>query len=265
MMLVSTLDSQHPRLHVPPGGVRTLMIQCVPHSYTPDALLWDISTRGPVDSLDMLYLPWDVKNRSNIGYAFINFYDADDAKKFSRAVSGHRWSLATANKKCCRIAPAHVQGISANLALFVNSSEEDRTQEPYAPIVFSHGRRLEFTEAVQMHCDPDVLFEVRRKRMLGCSEEPNMSVRDSLPDFVGGDVGCLPNHMPLFARTTSEKNKFIEASSASTAAPFDDCRLEIVCHTELFYHLDSEELVPSGSRTKSPGRKGPLGIFRISL
>merc|ERR1719383_1408220 len=245
-------------------GVRTLMIQSVPHSYTSDALLLEIKTYGTMDSLGMLYLPWDVKNRSNIGYAFVHFYDPEDAKKFSSAMSGRRWSLAK-TKKRCRIAPARVQGISANLALFVRSSEEDRTQEPYAPTVFFNGRRLEFTEAVQMHCDPDVLFEVRRKRAQECSDEPDVSVRDSLPESVGGDVGCLPSHMPLFVRTTSEKNNFIEASSASTAAPYGDCRRETVCRAQLSYHLDPQELVSSWSRTKLPGRKGSLGIFRISL
>jgi len=218
------------------------MIQSVPHSYTSDALLLEINTYGTMDSFDMLYLPGGVKNRSTVGYAFINFSDPDDATKFSRAMSGHRWGL-TKTKKCCKIAVARVQGISANLALFVRSSEEHGTREDHEPIVFSNGRRLEFMEAVQMHCAAEVFFEFRRKRA--------MSVWD------GGDVGCLPNHMPLFARTSSEKkDQFIEASSATTAAPFDDWRHEITL-PELCHHWEYEE--------QSPRPEGPFSPFRISL
>jgi len=146
-----------------PEGVSTLMIRCVPHSYSTEALLFEISSRCNMESCDMLYLPKVTNRVSNIGYAFINFSSTKDAQKCASDLSGHRWSLVQ-KKKCCMVAPARVQGLSENLAEYVRSSKEDRLQEGCAPIVFWGSQRLNLTVAVKAFCDASVYQELQQKR-----------------------------------------------------------------------------------------------------
>jgi hypothetical protein len=145
-----------------PEGVSTLMIQCVPHSYSSDALLFEINSHCSLESCDMLYLPQIANRMSNIGYAFINFSITEDAQKCASVLSGHRWTLVQ-KKKCCIVAPARVQGLSENLAQFVRSSKEDRLQLGCTPMVFSEGRRISLTDAVKAFCDASVYQELQKK------------------------------------------------------------------------------------------------------
>ena len=50
--------------------VTTMMLRNIPNKYTQNSLLQEINDLGFVGSFDFFYLPMDVHNRSNVGYAF---------------------------------------------------------------------------------------------------------------------------------------------------------------------------------------------------
>lgn len=144
------------------SDIVTLMIKNVPASYNSKALLQELHEYCDLRYCDMLHLPIDTKRRCNVGYAFVNFTLALAAQRCVKNMSGRSWSLAH-SRKCCVIVAAHHQGLSANLANFVENNEMSRFQPPYAPRVFSNCQPLTFVDAVREHCDESVVQVLLRK------------------------------------------------------------------------------------------------------
>merc|ERR1719401_629351 len=71
--------------------VTTMMLRNIPNKYTQNTLLQEINDFGFLGSYDFFYLPMDVHNRSNVGYAFINFEKPDDADRFGHVFREHRF------------------------------------------------------------------------------------------------------------------------------------------------------------------------------
>lgn len=153
-----------------PDGVQTLMLQCVPRSYTPAAVHAEIAVLCDFQQCDWLHLPWDSGRNSNIGYVFINFSSSEEAQRCAHAMLGHIWAR-NRNKKTCRIVAARVQGLQANLAIYVRSSAQVMLDSPTAPLVFSRGQRVPLKDAVLMHCDTSVCLEFVQKCERGVIRE----------------------------------------------------------------------------------------------
>merc|ERR1719161_2422782 len=100
-------------------AVTTLMLRNIPNKYTQTALLKEIDDMGFEGTYDFFYLPMDVHNRSNVGYAFINFELPCDAARFRRAFAGHHFRRFP-SKKIGGTCAAHVQGLEDNLKHFEN-------------------------------------------------------------------------------------------------------------------------------------------------
>ena len=49
------------------------MLRNIPNRYSQASLLEEIDLAGFKGSYDFFYLPMDTQNRTNVGYAFINF------------------------------------------------------------------------------------------------------------------------------------------------------------------------------------------------
>jgi hypothetical protein len=65
------------------SNVTTFMIRNIPRTYSQRMLLDEIEQAGYFDTFDFFYLPIDLVNQSNRGYAFINFLSNDWALQFN--------------------------------------------------------------------------------------------------------------------------------------------------------------------------------------
>jgi len=135
--------------------ITTFMIKNTPRRYTDDALMLELSNFLGSDSYDFLYMPWDTKRAHNVGYAFVNFVDADTARKCSALLDGQNWRLVQ-SPKAIKLIPAHVQGLVLNLVHYVGSSVAEG--HTHAPMVIQNGQRIEFHQAVEMFCPKDMVM-----------------------------------------------------------------------------------------------------------
>jgi len=116
---------------VPADQVTTLMIRNLPRRYTEEALLYELEAFTTPNSYNFLYLPWDSRRSSNVGYAFVNFIDASTASSLRERLNGKPWRLVQTPKEI-KILPAHVQ-------------------------VVHGGQRISFHKAVEIYCPQELI------------------------------------------------------------------------------------------------------------
>lgn len=127
--------------------VTTMMLRNIPNKYTQNTLLQEINDQGFNGAYDFFYLPMDVHNRSNVGYAFINFERPTDAERFRRTFSDHRFQRFH-SRKIGSVCTAHVQGLDENLRHFENRAVTQARNDQYRPIVLKSQIRVDFEDAV---------------------------------------------------------------------------------------------------------------------
>ncbi|KAJ0392939.1 hypothetical protein P43SY_003254 [Pythium insidiosum] len=76
----------------------TLMIRNIPNKYTQQMLLSEINARHH-GKYDFFYLPIDFKNKCNMGYAFINFIDAESIVPFYEEFDSQKWTNFNSEKE----------------------------------------------------------------------------------------------------------------------------------------------------------------------
>jgi len=127
--------------------VTTMMLRNIPNKYTQASLLQEIDELGFAGSYNFFYLPMDVHNRSNVGYAFVNFNLPKDAERFRRIFGDHRFQRFQ-SRKISSVCPAHVQGLDENLRHFENRAVTHARNDQYRPVVLKGAQRVDFEEAV---------------------------------------------------------------------------------------------------------------------
>jgi len=127
--------------------ITTMMLRNIPNKYTQNTLLQEIDDCGFEGLYNFFYLPMDVHNRSNVGYAFINFVHPTDAERFRVAFGEHRFQKYQ-SRKISSACAAHVQGLDDNLRHFENRAVTHARNDQYRPIVFKGNQRIDFEEAV---------------------------------------------------------------------------------------------------------------------
>jgi len=161
-------------------GMVSVMMRNIPRLCTADDILMEMGECFALEDCCLLHLPWDTKRRSNIGFAFITFSHAEAAEECFRAMSGRSWTVARGKPKKCRIVPASLQGVAAQLQKYVLTAEESWLfHPPYAPLVFSEGKRIGLSEAIQLYVDPpirDVLLWRYHAKLPGCPGDTLPSV-----------------------------------------------------------------------------------------
>mmetsp|Transcript_33269 Transcript_33269/g.72611 ORF Transcript_33269/g.72611 Transcript_33269/m.72611 type:complete len:361 (+) Transcript_33269:58-1140(+) len=125
----------------------TMMLRNIPNKYTQSTLLQEINEHGFEGTYDFFYLPMDVHNRSNVGYAFINFELPRVADRFQHTFSNHRFERFH-SRKIGIVCRAHVQGLDQNLKHFENRAVLQARNDQYRPIVMKGQRRLDLEAAI---------------------------------------------------------------------------------------------------------------------
>lgn len=97
--------------------VTTLMIRNVPNFFKQKKLMQELDRLGFEGKYDFLYLPIDTSTLWNVGYAFVNFEDPQQAKTCMEVIQGYDFGLRQPNKRRpAQVSVAHIQGLADNLA-----------------------------------------------------------------------------------------------------------------------------------------------------
>jgi len=105
----------------------TIMIRNIPNKYTQEMLLERIN-RFHSGKYNFFYLPMDVNNGCNIGYAFINFVDPVYIVPFFEDMNSKAWENFN-SEKICQIAYGRIQGKQA-LSENFNKTTDMRKVKP---------------------------------------------------------------------------------------------------------------------------------------
>lgn len=121
----------------------TGMLRNIPNKYTQDTLIDEIDSVGFEGTYDFIYLPIDVRNNANVGYAFINFHEPEEFKRFQSTFEGYKFRKG-GSKKVTAVSPAIVQGLRQNIE---NLMKKRVAQGHNGPIVFKDGERTTLEQA----------------------------------------------------------------------------------------------------------------------
>ena len=99
----------------------TIMIKNIPNKYTQKMLLEKID-RLHANRYDFFYLPIDLKNNCNVGYAFINFVDPIYILPFYEDLNAKSWERFN-SEKICEITYGRIQGKRSLVEHFQYSAE----------------------------------------------------------------------------------------------------------------------------------------------
>jgi len=127
--------------------VTTMMLRNIPNKYTQNTLLQEIDEMGFIGCYDFFYLPMDVQNRSNVGYAFINFTTPGAADRFHGIFKEHAFRKHQ-SRKISSVCAAHVQGLDANLKHFETKAVTHSRNDQYRPVVLRDNERISFEDAL---------------------------------------------------------------------------------------------------------------------
>jgi len=86
----------------------TVMIKNIPNKYTQKMLLERIDTKH-ANRYDFFYLPIDLKNNCNVGYAFINMSDPFFVVSLYEDLHGQTWERFNSDK-ICELTYGRIQG-----------------------------------------------------------------------------------------------------------------------------------------------------------
>eukprot|EP00928_Gymnodinium_smaydae_P051584 TRINITY_DN3514_c0_g1_i1.p1 TRINITY_DN3514_c0_g1~~TRINITY_DN3514_c0_g1_i1.p1 ORF type:complete len:183 (+),score=33.76 TRINITY_DN3514_c0_g1_i1:92-640(+) len=103
----------------------TVMLRNIPCRLDKDAIEAELALVGFANTYDYIYFPRR-RNKSNLGYGFINFVTVECASTFVEAFNGHIFPGTTSTKECL-VSRASIQGREANLAQWSNRERDYET------------------------------------------------------------------------------------------------------------------------------------------
>mmetsp|Transcript_7439 Transcript_7439/g.20913 ORF Transcript_7439/g.20913 Transcript_7439/m.20913 type:complete len:570 (+) Transcript_7439:67-1776(+) len=177
------------RVSTAPGveePVTTIMLRHIPCRYTQGTLLRELDQLGFEGRYDFFYLPMDVRNKTSVGYAFVNFEDPGTAAEFSGMMQDYRFQRHP-NDKVAEASPAHLQGLRRNVAHFSSRTVLRARDSKYRPIVLQKGFKRDFAELLA-----ELATEEQPPQPAGAAREaappaaPSAGLNPMAHDFVPG-------------------------------------------------------------------------------
>jgi len=120
------------------------MLRNIPNKYDQKMLLDELHQAGFENTYNFFYLPMDLRNNANVGYAFINFVKPEDFERFSKGFQGHQFKQG--GKRTAAVSPAVVQGFSANVR---NLAKKKVTAGDFRPLVIKDGISMSLEDAAK--------------------------------------------------------------------------------------------------------------------
>jgi len=94
--------------------VTTLMVRNLPYNLTQQGLVETLDSSGFKGLFDFCYLPHKFNEHTNLGFAFLNFVNAEIAQKFTNEWHQSRIFMTSGMRKSLNVTAAVVQGREAN-------------------------------------------------------------------------------------------------------------------------------------------------------
>jgi len=119
----------------PEAPPTTLMIRNIPNRYTQRELIRELESLGFDGTFDFLYVPMDKGTMCNVGYAFVNFVNHEEAARCMQVFDNYPFTKhRKARGKIATVSIAHIQGLEANIRHYekaaVNGSSRSRQRGP---------------------------------------------------------------------------------------------------------------------------------------
>lgn len=132
----------------------TCVVRNMPEDYTRQKLLDLIDNVGFAGKYNLVYLPMDFKNKTNLGYAFVDLVSDDVALKFFETFSGFcdcRFSI----EKEFEVSWSTVQGYLAHIERYRNSPVMHQVvPDDFKPVLFVDGQQVPFPEPTKPIPEP---------------------------------------------------------------------------------------------------------------
>merc|ERR1719473_1307696 len=87
----------------------------------------------------------DIHNRTNVGYAFINFMSPSNMQAFVDVFTDYKFKRHQ-SQKIARVSPAHIQGFLENVCHFSSCAVTRSRNSQYRPVVVYHGQLRDLAE-----------------------------------------------------------------------------------------------------------------------
>jgi hypothetical protein len=119
--------------------VTSMMIRNLPYSLTQQKLTDALDATGFAGTYDFCYLPHKFSDHKNVGYAFVNFVNADIAKEFQQAWHQDRSNIFNASdmRKALNVTEAVLQGKKANMQKAQSKKMGRVRNASFRPLVLS--------------------------------------------------------------------------------------------------------------------------------
>jgi RNA recognition motif-containing protein len=112
------------------------MLRNIPNRCSHRALITELEALSFAGLFDFVYIPLDHRTMSNVGYAFVNFVNAETAAAAMKAFETHRFKQKKAGKRVAA-SVAYVQGLEANMRHYERSAAGNSRLRQRRPIVLT--------------------------------------------------------------------------------------------------------------------------------
>eukprot|EP00928_Gymnodinium_smaydae_P081637 TRINITY_DN6511_c0_g1_i1.p1 TRINITY_DN6511_c0_g1~~TRINITY_DN6511_c0_g1_i1.p1 ORF type:complete len:316 (+),score=48.10 TRINITY_DN6511_c0_g1_i1:95-949(+) len=93
--------------------VTTLVLKDIPYNLTVSDMQDELELLGFTNSVNLIHF---AKRKKFMGYAFVNFTSADEARRFAKVFVNYHFEGNTSTKRS-NVQVAHIQGLAANVAV----------------------------------------------------------------------------------------------------------------------------------------------------
>lgn len=130
-------DCQQRRRMPRTRNITTMILKNVPECLTQGALLSQFEDLSPCmrATFDFFYLPWNPRQGRNLGFAIVNFFDAETAKTFKSEWHNEDLLKGFGDHRGLHILPAIIQGFEANIRHFSGFSLAHHANLRFRPLL----------------------------------------------------------------------------------------------------------------------------------